>query len=157
MLKNVDLSREVAKAEYKPLKADADLKLAGLQRQVKALGIPVIILFEGWSASGKGTLINQLILPLDPRGFTVYSSSGPTEEERFYPFLWRFWKHTPTRGRLAIFDRSWNRRVVTGRLEGQVKGKQLHQAFEDIRSFERQLTDAGPCRSVFVVNSRRVC
>jgi AMP-polyphosphate phosphotransferase len=143
MLKNVDLSREVAKAEYKRLKADADLKLADLHRQVKALGIPVIIVFEGWSASGKGTLINQLILPLDPRGFTVYSASGPTEEERFYPFLWQFWKQTPTRGRLAIFDRSWNRRVVTGRVEGQVKGKQLRQAFEDIRSFERQLTDDG--------------
>jgi AMP-polyphosphate phosphotransferase len=143
MLKNVDLSREVAKAEYKRLKGDVDLKLADLQRQVKALGIPVIIVFEGWSASGKGTLINQLILPLDPRAFTVYSASGPTEEERFYPFLWRFWKHTPTRGRLAIFDRSWNRRVVTGRVEGQVKGKQLRQAFEDIRSFERQLTDDG--------------
>jgi polyphosphate:AMP phosphotransferase len=143
MLKNVDLSREIAKAEYKRLKADADLKLADLHRQVKALGIPVIIVFEGWSASGKGTLINQLILPLDPRGFTVYSASGPTEEERFYPFLWQFWKQTPTRGRLAIFDRSWNRRVVTGRVEGQVKGKQLRQAFEDIRSFERQLTDDG--------------
>jgi AMP-polyphosphate phosphotransferase len=143
MLKNVDLSREIAKAEYKRLKADADLKLADLHRQVKALGIPVIIVFEGWSASGKGTLINQVILPLDPRGFTVYSASGPTEEERFYPFLWQFWKQTPTRGRLAIFDRSWNRRVVTGRVEGQVKGKQLRQAFEDIRSFERQLTDDG--------------
>src|SRR6201997_55163 len=143
MLKNVDLSREIAKAEYKRLKADADLKLADLHRQVKALGIPVIIVFEGWSASGKGTLINQLILPLDPRGFTVYSASGPTEEERFYPFLWRFWKRTPTRGRLAIFDRSWNRRAVTDRVEGQVKGKQLRQALEDIRSFERQLTDDG--------------
>src|SRR6202008_1602666 len=143
MLKNVDLSREVAKAEYKRLKSDLDLKLSDLQRQVKALGIPVIIVFEGWSAPGKGTLINQLILPLDPRGFSVYSASGPTEEERFYPFLWRFWKRTPTRGRLAIFDRSWNRRVVTGRVEGQVKGEQLRQAFEDIRSFERQLTDDG--------------
>ena len=107
------------------------------------LGIPVIIVFEGWSASGKGTLINQLILPLDPRGFSVYSASGPTEEEKFYPFLWRFWKRTPTRGRLAIFDRSWDRRVVTDRVEGQVKGKQLSQAFEDIRSFERQLADDG--------------
>jgi AMP-polyphosphate phosphotransferase len=143
MLTNVDLSREVAKAEYKRLKDDADLKLADLQRQVKALGIPVIIVFEGWSASGKGTVINQLILPLDPRGFSVYSARGPTEEEKFYPFLWRFWKRTPTRGRLAIFDRSWNRRVVTDRVEGQVKGKQLSQAFEDIRSFERQLADDG--------------
>jgi AMP-polyphosphate phosphotransferase len=143
MLKNIDLSRKVAKEEYKRLKDDADLKLGQLQRQAKALGIPVIIIFEGWSAAGKGTLINELILPLDPRGFTVHSAGGPTQEEAFYPFLWRFWKLTPTRGRLAIFDRSWNRRVLTDRVMGQVKGKRLRQAFEDIRSFERQLTDDG--------------
>ena len=143
MLNNIDLSREVAKEEYKRLKNDADLKLGCLQRRTKALGIPVIIVFEGWSAAGKGTLINELILPLDPRGFTVHSAGGPTQEEAFYPFLWRFWKLTPTRGRMAIFDRSWNRRVVNGRVNGQVKGKQLRQAFEDIRSFERQLTDDG--------------
>ena len=106
MLRNIDLSRKVAKEEYKPLKEDADLKLAALQRQVKALGIPVIVVFEGWSAAGKGTLINEMILPLDTRGFTVHSAGGPTNEETFYPFLWRFWKRTPTRGRIAIFDRS---------------------------------------------------
>ena len=143
MLKNIDLSREVAKEEYKRLKDDADLNLAALQRQTKILGIPVMVVFEGWSASGKGTLINEMILPLDPRGFTVYSARGPTEEEAFYPFLWRFWKRTPTRGRLAIFDRSWNRRVVTDRVEGQVAGKRLRQALEDICAFERQLTDDG--------------
>jgi polyphosphate:AMP phosphotransferase len=143
MLKNIDLSREVAKEEYKRLKDDADMKLGCLQRQAKTLGIPVIVVFEGWSAAGKGTLINELILPLDPRGFTVHSARGPTQEEAFYPFLWRFWKLTPTRGRMAIFDRSWNRRVVTDRITGLVKGKQLRQAFEDIRSFERQLSDDG--------------
>jgi AMP-polyphosphate phosphotransferase len=143
MLKNIDLSREVSKEEYKQLKDVADLKLAALQRQAKVLGIPVIVAFDGWSASGKGTLINELILPLDPRGFTVYSTRGPTAEEAFYPFLWRFWKRTPTRGRLAIFDRSWNRRVVADRVEGQVTGKRLRQAFEDICAFERQLTDDG--------------
>jgi AMP-polyphosphate phosphotransferase len=143
MLRNIDLSRKTAKPEYKALKGDADLRLAALQREIKALGIPVIVVFEGWSAAGKGTLINEMILPLDPRGFTVHSARGPTEEEAFYPFLWRFWKRTPTRGRMTIFDRSWNRRVLTDRVEGKVKGKALRQAFEDIRLFERQLTDEG--------------
>src|ERR1700738_3391149 len=143
MLKNINLTREVSKADYKRLKAAADLKLAELQRQSKALGIPVIVVFEGWSAAGKGTLINEMILPLDPRGFSVYSTRDPTEEDSFYPFLWRFWKRTPTRGRLAIFDRSWNRRVVADRVAGLMKGEGLRQAFDDIRSFERQLTDEG--------------
>ena len=143
MLKNIDLTREIPKAEYKRLKAEADLKLAVLQRQAKALGIPIIVVFEGWSAAGKGTLINEMILPLDPRGFSVYSARDPTEEDAFYPFLWRFWKRTPTRGRLAIFDRSWNRRVVNDRVAGLVRGEQLRQSFDDIRSFERQLSDEG--------------
>src|ERR1700754_3592240 len=92
---------------------------------------------------GKRNADQQVVLPLDPRGFSVYSTRDPTEEDAFYPFLWRFWNRTPTRGRLAIFDRSWNRKVVTDRIEGQVKGRRLRQAFEDIRSFERQLTDEG--------------
>ena len=143
MLKNIDLTREVPKPEYKRLKAEADLKLAALQRQAKALGIPSIVVFEGWSAAGKGTLINEMILPLDPRGFSVYSTRDPTEEDSYYPFLWRFWKRTPTRGRLAIFDRSWNRRVVADRVAGLMKGENLRQSFDDIRSFERQLSDEG--------------
>src|SRR6202162_5201720 len=143
MLKNINLTREVSKAEYKRLNGEADLKLAALQRQAKALDIPIIVVVEGWSAAGKGTLINEMILPLDPRGFSVYSARGPTEEDAFYPFLRRFWKRTPTRGRLAIFDRSWNRRVLTDRVSGLIKGERLRQAFDDIRSFERQLTDEG--------------
>src|ERR1700726_2548527 len=143
MLKNINLTREVSKADYRRLKGEADLKLAALQRQAKALGIPIIVVVEGWSAAGKGTLINEMILPLDPRGFSVYSARGPTEEDAFYPFLRRFWKRIPTRGRLAIFDRSWNRRVLTDRVSGLIKGERLRQAFDDIRSFERQLTDEG--------------
>jgi AMP-polyphosphate phosphotransferase len=143
MLQNIDLSRTIDKATFKVQKTESDLKLGDLQRSAKSLDIPTIILFEGWSASGKGTLINELILPLDPRGFTVYSARKPTEEEAFYPFLWRFWKRTPTRGRIAIFDRSWNRRVIADRIAEPIKGRRLSQAFEDIRSFERQLTDEG--------------
>jgi len=143
MLQNIDLSRTIDKATFKSQKTETDLKLGDLQRTAKSLNIPTIILLEGWSASGKGTLINELILPLDPRGFTVYSDRKPTEEDAFYPFLWRFWKRTPTRGRIAIFDRSWNRRVITDRIEEPLKGRRLSQAFEDIRSFERQLTDEG--------------
>jgi len=87
MLQNIDLSRTIDKASFKIQKTEADLKLGELQRTAKSLAIPTVILFEGWSASGKGTLINELILPLDPRGFSVYSTRKPTEEEAFYPFL----------------------------------------------------------------------
>lgn len=58
-------------------------------------------------ASGKGTLINRLIQPMDPRGFRVFSINKATEEEEFHPYMWRFWTKVPGRGRIHIFDRSW--------------------------------------------------
>ncbi|MGB5872208.1 MAG: phosphate--AMP phosphotransferase, partial [Bacteroidota bacterium] len=95
MLENIDLSRKVSKEEYKKAKGELDLKLGALQRRVKELQIPVIVLIEGWGAAGKGTFINELILPLDPRGFNVYTTLPPNEEESLRPFLWRFWNRTP--------------------------------------------------------------
>ena len=47
-----------------------------LQRACKEEKIPVVIVFDGFGAGGKGTQINRLIQPLDPRGFDVYASRG---------------------------------------------------------------------------------
>ena len=143
MLESIDLSRKIPKTEYKAVKDDLELKLAELQRRAKELRIPVIIVFEGWDAAGKGTLINDLILPLDPRGFSVYSTLAPNQEESLRPFLWRFWNQTPEHGRITIFDRSWYRMVQTERVSGSVNRKDLPGVFNDIRSFERQLADDG--------------
>ncbi len=143
MLDAIDLSRKIAKSDYKQAVDEMEIRLGQLQRRTKELGIPVVIVFEGWAAAGKGTLINELILPLDPRGFTVHSTLAPNEEEALRPFLWRFWTRTPAAGRQAIFDRSWYRRVLRERLEGDGEEQDLGQAFEDIRSFERQLADDG--------------
>ncbi len=143
MLEKIDLSRKVSKARYKAAKDAAALELGVLQRRAKELGIPVIVVFEGWNAAGKGTLINNLILPLDPRGYQVYSAQAPNEEEAMRPFLWRFWIHTPPRGRMIVFDRSWYRRVLADRVDGRATEEQVRQAFEDIRFFERTLADDG--------------
>ena len=87
MLENVDLSKRMKKKDYSLIKEEYELKLSSLQREAKKLGIPIIILFEGWGASGKGTLINKFIHPLDPRGFNVYSTKVSNSEEKYYPFL----------------------------------------------------------------------
>jgi len=143
MLEKLDLTRTVEKKVYKKAKADLGRRLIMIQRKMLELKLPVIIVFEGWDAAGKGTLINDLINPIDPRGFTVHSTLAPNDEEALRPFLWRFWRNTPARGRISIFDRSWYRTVVSDRVEGSRAGKALKQAFDDIRSFEQQLADGG--------------
>ena len=79
-------------------------ELAYLQRKARELGIPVLVLVEGLSSAGKGTIINQMIQPLDPRGFKVSCIASPNRDEQLRPFLWRFWRRTPSAERMAIFD-----------------------------------------------------
>lgn len=143
MLEKIDLSKKMEKKEFKEAIEAESLRLGKLQRECKELNIPVIIVFEGFGAAGKGTLINQLIQPLDPRGFNVYSINGESEEEKLRPFLWRFWTKTPENGRIAVFDRSWYRRVLVDRFDKVTTEYQLVSAYQEIVSFEKTLTDGG--------------
>lgn len=143
MLELVDLTKKLGKGEYKETSGQLRDRLAELQRRARDLGIPVLLVFEGWEGAGKGTLMNELILPLDPRGFEVRNLGTPTEEERVYPFLWRYWRWTPARGRMVLFSRSWYRHVFDDRMDGRVTGKKLEEAYGDILNFERQLFTGG--------------
>ncbi len=123
--------------------AEEDPKLDALQRKLTDLHIPVIVVFEGMEAAGRGSLINRLLLSLDPRGFKVYYSHTSTEETRFRPFLWPFWLETPDKGRIGIFDRSWYHPVIQDRVERKLTVRQLAHSYKEINQFERQLTDDG--------------
>ena len=144
MLDQIDLKAKISKSEYKAQMDKLEIRLSTLQRKVRERGIPVAIMFEGWAAAGKGTVINDLILPLDPRGFTVHSILPPTEDEQLHPFLWRFWLKTPARGRLAVFDRSWYRPILNQSIDPDSPiPVQTNPAVEDVAAFEKMLADDG--------------
>ena len=143
MLDQIDLTKKMSKEVYQEQMEKMESELAALQRECKALGIPVILVFEGLDASGKGVQINKLIHPLDPRGFEVHAIKEETEEERMHPFLWRFWTKTPEKGRIAIFDTSWYRKVSIERFEHKMSREDLAYAYQEISTFERALADDG--------------
>lgn len=143
MLEKIDLNQSIDKKDAKELFEQLGVKLSRLQRECKEAGIPVMMVFEGIGAAGKGVQINRLIQYLDPRGFHVHALKGNTEEEELRPFLWQFWKNTPERGRIAIFDHSWYARVLEDRFHKKISKKEIPAVFDDIRFFEKQLTDDG--------------
>ena len=143
MLEKINLSKKMGKKEFKELMEQLGPQLGRLQRECKEKGIPVIIVFEGFGASGKGTMINKLIESLDPRGFRVYTTQSETMEEHYRPFLWRFWNMMPEKGRISILDRSWYRILMNDRFDRKTTEKQLSYAFDEIVSFEKLLTDDG--------------
>lgn len=143
MLEKIDLTKTMSKEEYQAIKPAMEARLGELQRQCRTLNIPVMIAFEGFGAAGKGLQIGELIQSLDPRGFHVFAIKKENEEEQMRPFMWRFWTKTPERGRIAIYDGSWYRKVNIDRFEKRTKKKDLPNMFQSIRSFEKQLTDDG--------------
>ncbi|GHF97894.1 polyphosphate kinase 2 family protein [Thalassotalea marina] len=100
-----------------------------------------IIVLEGQDASGKGGLIRRLTEKLDPRGYRVYPISAPNKEEQSRHYLYRFQKHLPPAGKMAIFDRSYYGRVLVERVEGFANTTEWQRAYQEINEFERMLVD----------------
>nr|WP_319489958.1 polyphosphate:AMP phosphotransferase [uncultured Caproiciproducens sp.] len=143
MLEKTDLKTEISKEEWKQQSKELKAALAALPQTVKQNKLPVIILFEGWGAAGKGSLISSLILNFDPRGFKVSSIVAPTELEKREPLLWRHWLNIPEQGVISVLDRSWYQEVSVARLEDNVDESENYRRMDDIKTFERQLTDNG--------------
>ncbi len=143
MLETVDLTQALTKEEYKKKAPPLREKLRRLQYECKDAEIPIIIVFEGWDAAGKGRIISRLLERIDPRGFKVHPARPPTTEEEAKPFLWRHWVRLPQDGEIALFDRSWYGRVMIERVAKMVPKKAWRTAFEEISQFERQLAEDG--------------
>ena len=140
MLKQINFNVKIDKDKYKVLKDELEGKLGVLQRKIKDLKIPVMILFEGWDAAGKGTLIDDLMLPLDPRSFSVNCMKEPNYEEINRPFLWRYWETIPEKGRLSIFDQAYYQDLFNKDI---LKKNQREKMIPEINDFEKTLSNDG--------------
>jgi polyphosphate kinase 2 (PPK2 family) len=143
MLEKIDLSQKISKKTYKIIQPEMRERLYQVQKLSWDAGLPVVILFEGWDAAGKGTSIQALTTPLDPRGYKLYPIRAARTYEKKRPWLWRFWLKLPARGEWALFDRSWYGRVLVERVEGLVPEEDWRRAYRDIVDFERTISDDG--------------
>ncbi|MGL5081178.1 MAG: polyphosphate:AMP phosphotransferase [Microcoleaceae cyanobacterium] len=141
-LDQVDLSQSLSLQEYKRYLQSEQARLGQLQRKIYEKQIPVLILFEGWDAAGKGGAIKRLTDILDPRSYEVHTFSAPTQEEKSHHYLWRFWRNLPAAGKIAIFDRTWYGRVLVERVEGFATDAEWGRAYQEINEFEEQLISA---------------
>ncbi len=139
ILKNLDLTQSIEKKQFKSELEKYQGKLALLTREAKFKELTVIAVFEGNDAAGKGSSIRRITSALDARRYNIIPVAAPTEEERAQPYLWRFWRHIPRRGRVTIFDRSWYGRVLVERVEGFCSKADWMRAYNEINDFEAQL------------------
>jgi len=143
MLETINLDSQLSKDAYRDgIKCLRD-RLSALQHDVKDGGLPVIIIFEGWSAAGKGSKMSEIIKSLDPRYFTTHCTKPPSADEARKPFLWRHWLGIPAKGNIAIYDRSWYPEASADFVENRISEEEAEHRLDAINKFERQLSDDG--------------
>lgn len=140
ILRTLDLTQHLADSEYSKLLDKYQGRLAELVRQRRFRRLSVIAVFEGNDAAGKGGAIRRVVRALDARHYRIIPIAAPSEDERAQPYLWRFWRHIPGKGRLTVFDRSWYGRVLVERVEGFCSKLDWMRAYGEINDFEAQLT-----------------
>ena len=143
LLDQLDLGLRAEKASYETELSTLQGRLNRLSHKVAKRRRSVVLVFEGPDASGKGGTIRRITAALDARQYRVISIAAPTAEEGAYPYLWRFWRNVPRRGRFAIFDRSWYGRVLVERVEGFAGELEWRRAYKEINDFEAQLSEHG--------------
>ena len=101
MFESAELGHSIDKATFKKEEPLIRAALQEAQFNLKENGkIPVVVLVSGQDGAGKGETINVLYEWMDPRFISTLAFSSPTDEERQRPFMWRYWRALPPKGRL---------------------------------------------------------
>lgn len=135
-MSDIDLTLSMNKTEYNQKLDKLQKRLEYLHSVIYNRKIPVIIIYEGWDAAGKGGNIKRVSEALDPRGYVVNPIAAPDREELAHHYLWRFWRRLPKDGHIAIFDRSWYGRVMVERIEGFCTENEWKRAYREMKNLK---------------------
>lgn len=143
LLDSLDLTQSLEKDDYEEQLITEQARFSGLMRDKRMRRHALVAVFEGNDAAGKGGAIRRAAAALDPRQYSIVPIAAPTEEERAQPYLWRFWRHIPAKGKFTVFDRSWYGRVLVERVENFCPPADWLRAYSEINDFEEQLVESG--------------
>jgi polyphosphate kinase 2 (PPK2 family) len=143
MLDGIDLTRKLSEKAYWKRVTAHQIRLRALHFRMYEKQVPVLAMFEGWDAAGKGGAIKRITETLEPRGYTVSSFAAPRGEEKTHHYLWRFWRVLPRTGHLGIFDRTYYGRVLVERAESFCSEAEWGRAYREINEFEAHQSSFG--------------
>jgi polyphosphate kinase 2 (PPK2 family) len=87
VLGTIDVTKSLTKEEYVRDLVRYQLQLRTLAYQLYVQKRPMVIVYEGWDAGGKGGNIKRITEKLDPRGYEVYPIAAPQGEDKTHHYL----------------------------------------------------------------------
>ena len=144
MFESAELDHKLDKETYRKAVPELRAALLDAQYELKEKNhMPVIVLVSGQDGAGKGETINILYEWMDPRFISTLAFSAPTDEEKERPFMWRYWRALPPKGRIGIFAGSWYSGPIHDRVDGIMTKAALDQRIDEINRFETMLVNEG--------------
>lgn len=144
MFESAEVGHAVDKKTFHKEEEPLRSRLLDAQRELRAQArFPVLLLISGVDGAGKSETLAQLYEWMDARYLTTLAFTTPTDEERERPFMWRFWRALPPRGRTGAFAGSWYSTPITQRIEGEMSRVQLDKRLDEINRFEAMLVNEG--------------
>ena len=119
------------------------IELLKLQRHLEAEQIPMIVIFEGRDASGKGGTIRRITRFMNEKRYRVVALGKPTEEQRTQWYFQRYVENFPSGGEMVLFDRSWYNRAMVEPVFGFCTKKQYRDFLRGVVGFEKDLVRHG--------------
>ena len=101
MFESAELEHHLDKASFDQIVPLLRADLLDAQFDVGALKqFAVVILINGVEGSGRGHVVNQLNAWMDPRHILTSAFGAPSDDEIERPFMWRFWRALPPKGKI---------------------------------------------------------
>ena len=143
-----DLQEENAKLTRKLVSKDEPLRpyqveLLKLQRHLEAEQTPMIVLFEGRDASGKGGTIRRVTRYMNEKRYRVVALGKPTDQHRTQWYFQRYVEHFPSGGEIVLFDRSWYNRALVEPVFGFCSKDEYRDFLKGVVGFEKDLVRQG--------------
>ena len=144
MFESAELGHKIDKETFRTEVPKLREQLLDAQFELRENGkFPVVILISGVDGAGKSETINVLYEWMDPRYLSTLAFSSPSDEERERPYMWRFWRALPPKGRIGIFAGSWYSTPIAERVAGDLSKSDLDQRMDQINRFEAMLVNEG--------------
>ncbi|MFV1962472.1 MAG: polyphosphate kinase 2 [Acidimicrobiia bacterium] len=119
------------------------VELLKLQRHLEARQIPMIVLFEGRDAAGKGGTIRRIMRYMNDKRVRAVALGKPTEMQRTQWYFQRFVTQFPAGGEMVLFDRSWYNRALVEPVFGFCTKEQYRDFLKGVVGFEKDLVRQG--------------
>ncbi len=119
------------------------VELLKLQRHLEAEQIPMIVLFEGRDAAGKGGTIRRVMRFMNDKRVRAVAMGKPTDLQRTQWYFQRFVTQFPAGGEMVLFDRSWYNRALVEPVFGFCTKSQYRDFLKGVVGFEKDLVRQG--------------